>query len=98
MKPAKIAQAKDNFSKYLSFVKKGGRVRVLDHGTPVAELVAIPSQAASDDEALLDSLERRGVIKRGSGEPFPEDFFEPGPPDPKGEALASFLEERRRGR
>jgi len=66
-------------------------------GKVIAELVQSVTQAArDDDEVILADLERRGIIKRGSGEPFPEDFFEPGPPAGQGGTLAALQEERRK--
>lgn len=79
MKAVKISQAKNNLSQYLRYVRRGGRVRIYDRNTPVADLVPVEPAAGQDDEALLASLVRRGVVRpaRERG-PLPADFFGPG--------------------
>jgi antitoxin (DNA-binding transcriptional repressor) of toxin-antitoxin stability system len=69
MKRARIAELKNNLSRYLDYVKGGGSVVVLDRDQPVARIV--PSHEAArgsrtGDERLA-RLERRGVIRRGTG-------------------------------
>ncbi len=74
MTRAKIADLKNNLSRYLAYVREGGEVLVLDRETPVARLVPISPppdarsrQAAGDRwaEQRLAGLERQGVIRRG---------------------------------
>ncbi len=72
MNRVKIADLKNNLSRYVGYVRAGGEVVVLDRDTPVARLVPFaPADAkrgkAGDqlaDERLGD-LERQGLIKRG---------------------------------
>lgn len=82
MKTVKTGYAKNNLSRLIDYVKKGGRVVILDRETPVAELVpARPEPPPGSDASILASAERRGLYKRRPSEdgPIPEDIFEPGP-------------------
>ncbi len=99
MKTVKISDAKNNLSRYLKYVQKGGRVRVLDRDRPVADIVPVPeAQGGTAEERHLADLERRGIIKRGSRGPIPAELLRPGPADPEGLVLQSLIEERRSGR
>lgn len=64
MKKAKVAELKNGLSRYLAHVKRGGTVIVFERDRPVAQIV--PVTRGSDDDRLAD-LERRGLIRRGSG-------------------------------
>lgn len=74
MNAVKIADLKNNLSRHLLHVRKGGEITVLDRDTPVARIVPFGPRetrakgAARDDywtdERLLD-LERQGAIRRG---------------------------------
>lgn len=69
MKEAKISEIKNQLSRYLAFVRRGEEVRILDRQTPVAKLVPIlarTNDADAGDAALLD-MERKGLIRRGTG-------------------------------
>lgn len=79
MKAVKVSQAKNNLSEYLRYVRRGGRVRIYDRNTPVADLVPIEPVADRDDEVLLASLIQRGIVRpaRERG-PLPADLFEEG--------------------
>ena len=99
MKLVKISDAKNNLSRYLKFVRRGGRIRIVDRDTPVADLVPVETTGSEDeDDRLLASLERRGIVTRGKRGPIHPEIFEPGPPDPEGKVLQALLEERRQGR
>ena len=85
MKRARISELKNSLSSYLREVKSGESILVLDRNTPVARLVPIESapkveegRAASgspadekrlENEALLATLERKGIIARRRGPP-----------------------------
>jgi antitoxin (DNA-binding transcriptional repressor) of toxin-antitoxin stability system len=99
MKMVKVADAKNNLSRHLAYVRRGGRIRILDRDTPIADLIPVESPESGDEEdRLLATLERKGVLRRGDRGPLPEELFEPGPADPSGSVLASLLEERRKSR
>ena len=57
---------KNNLSRYLRLVRGGERVLVTDRGVAVAELRAVGSGRASDNEALR-ALESQGLVTRGRG-------------------------------
>jgi antitoxin (DNA-binding transcriptional repressor) of toxin-antitoxin stability system len=99
MKQAKISDLKNNLSRYIAYVRKGGVVRVLDRERPVADLVPLTraEQGTGEIDAILADLERKGVVSRGTGV-LPKGFFDR--PLPKGAAsvVAALLDERRDGR
>ena len=67
MKTVNISDAKNNLSRHLEYVRRGGRVRILDRNTPVAELVPIePGAEPADDEELLadpELLRQVGLVE-----------------------------------
>lgn len=69
MKKAKIAELKNNLSRYLDYVRGGGSVLVLDREQPVAEIIPLREKEGSRESrnARLLHLERRGLIRRGKG-------------------------------
>ena len=68
MKQAKIADLKNNLSRYLAHVREGAEVLVLDRDTPVARLVPIGrTEAQGAGDLRLGRLEQRGLARRGSG-------------------------------
>ena len=67
MRQAKIANLKNNLSRYLEHVRRGGSVIVLDRDRPVARLVPLPHEGASGAADRLARLERQGLIRRGTG-------------------------------
>jgi prevent-host-death family protein len=91
MKTAKLSEIKDKLSAYVSMVRDGERVRITVRGVPVADLV--PIELDPDDEERLAELERRGVIRRGSGELDPM-LFKPGP-KVQGSPSDDLIRERR---
>jgi len=98
MKTVTTAEAKNNLSRYLAYVRRGGRVRILDRKTPVAELVPIESTAGSEDEALLAALVQRGLVRPPRPGPLPRDLLRPSPVRCKVDAVGVLLDERKRGR
>ncbi len=99
MKMVKVAQAKNNLSRYLAYVRRGGRIRILDRDTPVADLIPVETaESVDDDDRLLAALERKGVLRRGESGALPKELLEPGPSDPSGSVLTALLDERRRSR
>jgi prevent-host-death family protein len=67
MKQATISFTKNNLSKLLELVKRGETVTILDRTKPVARLTPVPNTGKSALDRRLDDLERRGLIRRGSG-------------------------------
>ena len=96
MKEAKISEVKNQLSRYLALVRKGEVVRILDRDVPVAQIV--PISVAADGrvvgpEVLLD-LERKGLIRRGTGK-IPREILEKDPPGRPVGVLDALLDERR---
>ncbi|MGK2931675.1 MAG: type II toxin-antitoxin system Phd/YefM family antitoxin [Solirubrobacterales bacterium] len=90
-----VAELKSKLSEYLAQVKAGEEIVVTEHGRPVAKLV----KASPDADDGLDDLVRRGIVKRGSGEPIPDSFFDAPRPKSKGASVTeALIEERRSGR
>ena len=90
---AKVSELKAGLSAYLARVKSGEEVIVTHRGMPVAMLVPIPRTADHEMERLRD-LERRGLIKLGTGTIPPEFWDMPMPDDPGDGVLKALLEER----
>ena len=69
MKKANVAELKNRLSHYLSRVKRGETVLVMERATPIARIVpaAPPSQMSSDEtEGWLKRLETNGVLRLGA--------------------------------
>jgi prevent-host-death family protein len=89
VKQIKIADLKNNLSRHLARVRRGGEITVLDRDTPVARIVPFvhgekTTRAGSDRSAgaeRIADLARQGVLSPG---------------DPQ--ALAAWLEDHRPGR
>lgn len=92
MKEANISEMKNNLSRYLALVRRGETVRILDRGRPVAHIVPILAATGQGDEALAD-MERKGLVRRGSGVIDPE-ILEKDPPGKASGVLAALLDER----
>ena len=100
MKQARIAELKNNLSRFLDHVRGGGTVLVLDRNQPVAEIVPLRSAgraSSADGEARLARLERLGLVRRGRGG-VPPSAGKRSTPAAKAGVLAALLEERRSGR
>lgn len=98
MKKARIAELKDNLSRYLDYVRAGGSVLVLDRQEPVARIVPLSEGAdkGGTGRQRLARLEREGLIKRGKGG-LPV-WLGREPAKVRGSVLQDLLEERERGR
>lgn len=93
MTTAGVAELKAHLSQYLDRVRAGEEVLVTDRGRPVARLVpAIPTM----DDHLAD-LERRGLVRRGTGT-LPDGFFDEPLPESSRSLTEALIEERREGR
>lgn len=96
MKQAKIANLKDNLSRYLDHVRRGGSVLVLDRDRPVARLVPLPHEGARGASERLARLERQGLIRRGTASRSAA-LTARKPVRLPGGVLRGLLEERERG-
>ena len=98
MKRARIAELKNNLSRYLDHVKAGGSVVVFDRDRPVAQIVPLPraSRGGGGAGERLDRLDRRGLIRRGTGG-LPSWFGRRRPPHLRGSVLRDLLAERETG-
>ena len=98
MKKAKIAELKNNLSRYLDHVKGGESVLVLDRDQPVAQIVPLhrSDRGSRDHESRLLRLERRGLIRRGTGD-LPDWLGKRKPPRLRGSVLKDLLREREGG-
>lgn len=97
MKVAKLSKMKDELSRYVDYVRHGGRVRVLVRGLPAADLVPISGTGGGESDgpdAALAELERQGVVRRGSGR-VPHALLKPGP-RLRGVSMAATLAAERR--
>jgi prevent-host-death family protein len=99
VKSAKIAELKNNLSRYLDHVKAGGSVIVLERDRPVAQIVPLSGRGGrrkGRDVARLARLERQGVIRRGTGG-CPDWLGRRRPPRLRGSVLRDLFAERARG-
>ena len=67
MKKAKVAELKNGLSRYLAHVKRGGTVLGFARERPVARLVPVARPPSEAGDGRLAELERRGIIRRGTG-------------------------------
>ena len=97
MTTASITEAKTNLSKLIKKVRHGESVLILDRDVPVARLEPLPPGSQEGDDARLAELERRGLLKRGTGK-LPKDFFKLPRLKFKKSLVEAVLEERREAR
>ena len=95
MTQATIAEVKRQFDRYITLVRKGAVIRVLEGDTAVAEIVPIPRPARDRrrDIGVLDSMERSGSIRRGTGR-INAEILESDPPGEPCGVLDALLAER----
>ena len=98
MKKAGIADLKNNLSRYIDQVKGGESILVLDRKQPVAQIVPLQmaGRGATSNEERLARLERKGFIRRGSGDPK-KWLAKHKPVKLRGSVLKELLDERRSG-
>jgi prevent-host-death family protein len=98
MKKAGIADLKNNLSRYIDQVKSGESILVLDRNQPVAQITPLHTAARSvaSDEERIARLERKGLIRRGSGDPK-RSLAKRRPVKLRGSVLEDLLDERRSG-
>jgi prevent-host-death family protein len=98
MKRAQIAQLKNNLSRYLDQVRHGETVLVVDRDQAIAQIVPLQGRPVSParEEERLARLERRGLVRRGTGT-IPDWLGKRKPPRLRGSLLRDFLAERESG-
>lgn len=99
MRVAKLSDVKNDLSRYVSQVRRGGTVRILVRGVPAADLVPVRGDAPGDDGELAE-LEKLGVARRGAalGPVEERELSRPGPRVRGASVVTTLLEERRRSR
>jgi len=93
MKTASVSQTRNQLSALLAQVREGETVVITDHDRPVARITSIE---ATDISSGLGMLERKGIVRRGTGRPCK--LAKPPLPAGKASAVAVLLEERAQGR
>jgi prevent-host-death family protein len=89
-----VAELKAHLSEYLARVQDGEEIIVADRGRPVARLVPPPAYEAGNEERRLLDLQRRGLIRVGTGG-VPDGFWEiERVPDPTGNVRAAVEADR----
>jgi len=99
MREIQASDAKTHLPRILDDVERGETVRITRHGRPIARIVPLSKSKAPrghGDDARLARLERRGVIRRGTGG-RPDWFGRRRPVRLRGSVLEDVLTERRRG-
>ena len=101
MKVASLTKVKNDLSRYVEEVRRGGRVRILVRGVPAADLVPLAADPASPGNGFTEeeiaALESRGIIRRGKRGRCAE-LERSGPRVEKNAGTRALLDERRAGR
>jgi antitoxin (DNA-binding transcriptional repressor) of toxin-antitoxin stability system len=95
VREAKISEVKNQLSRYLALVRRGEVVRILDRDVPIAQIVPIGRPGDEAGEDALGHLERKGLLRRGTGR-IPRELLAKDPPGRPAGVLEALLEERRR--
>ncbi len=98
MKSVKIAELKNRLSYYLKRVQRGESILVCDRDRVIARIdrVGDHEPVPESDAAWLDRLERRGVIRRGTGKVSRRWLARR--PSVGADVVAALLREREEGR
>jgi len=97
MKSVKIAELKNRLSYYLRLVQRGEPILVCDRDRVIARIERVEEAAMPRTDAeWLDRLERRGVIRRGTGS-LGRDWVNRRPMI-QADLVAALLQERDEGR
>lgn len=96
MQTAAVSEIKASLSEYLGKVKAGEDIMITERGRPIARI--IPLRRDQQAVGQLEHLEKKGLVKIGSGG-LPDEFWNMGRPlDSGAVGLATLLEERAGGR
>jgi antitoxin (DNA-binding transcriptional repressor) of toxin-antitoxin stability system len=95
MTQATLSEVKHNLDRYLTLVRKGAVIRIFDGKVAVAELVPIgrPARDRRGDLQRLESMERTGLIRRGTSR-MDRELLEADPPGQPSRVLDALMEER----
>jgi prevent-host-death family protein len=98
MSVVKVSDLKNRLSHYLRLVRRGESVLVSDRDQVIARIepAGDSASAGTDDARWLDDLERRGVVRRGTGK-LPRGWLG-SRPKVKADVVGALLDERREGR
>lgn len=98
METVKIAELKNRLSYYLRRVQKGESILVCDRDRVIARIDRVDARTplADDDAEWLARLERRGVIRRGTGT-LPAEWLSQRPAV-AADVVTALLQEREAGR
>ncbi len=98
MKSVKIAELKNRLSYYLKRVQRGESILVCDRDRVIARIdrAGDYEPVPESDAAWLDRLERRGVIRRGTGRVSRQWLARR--PSVGADVVAALLREREEGR
>jgi prevent-host-death family protein len=95
MTTVSISETKATLSALLDRVKAGETITITDRGVPVAQIVPLNGGSEADWDARLESLERRGLIRRPKKKPDLSWLLERPLPKSRESVLEALLEERR---
>ncbi len=96
MQTAAVSEIKASLSEYLGKVKAGEDIMITERGRPIARI--IPLRRDQQAAGQLEHLEKKGLLKIGSGG-LPDEFWSMSRPLDNGEVgLVALLEERADGR
>jgi len=97
MKTVKIAELKNRLSDYLRRVQQGESILVCDRDRVIARIEGVGALAPlpEPEAGWLDRLERRGVIRRGSGK-LPREWLARRP-RAEADVVTTLLREREEG-
>lgn len=98
MSVVKVSELKNRLSHYLRQVQRGESVLVSDRNRVIARIDPAGDLASSDpdDSRWLDDLERRGVVRRGTGK-LPRGWLGRRP-HVRADVVGALLKEREQGR
>ncbi len=98
MKAVKIAELKNRLSYYLRRVQRGESILVCDRERVIARIdrVDVHASVPERDREWLERLERRGVLRRGTGK-LPREWLAR-KPLVGADVVAALLREREEGR
>lgn len=92
-----IAELKARLSEYLARVQNGEDILVTDRGRPVARLIPPVVRTADEESSRLLDLQRRGIVRLGTGTLPGTIWTLDGPEDPNGRVRAALEAERAEG-